>query len=282
MSPSKTNFYYAQARKCPLNRRWQWMATWPIVFRYGDRCQILIEHPSHQYRVDIYFPALNLAIEIDEKHHNSPENAASDAERQAAIEQDLACTFRRVKVEGAGGSLYAQLAALTEYLDEQTRDVPNWEGPKVQGKRAQPQRPSGQYSEDNLRLLEAAGIPGIVAHMVEQLSALGIATRDIGEPLSPGSGEMGFAIDLPGINFVVSVRPNGSIKTLVVGDWQADVKHRLDIELIGPKKPESKNRYWEVVGMRRPDLSIDQTLTRLIQFNDVLTNPGAKPAAEGE
>lgn len=282
MSPLKMSFYHAQASKCPLSRKWQWMATWPIIYRYGDRCEILLEHPCHQYRIDIYFPDLRLAIEIDEAHHNSPENAAKDAERQDAIVRELGCTFRRLKVDGEEGSLYDQLAVMMMFLDEQTRDLPPWAGPNPPQRRSRTQRAAGEYSVNNLQELDAAGIPDIVAQMVEQLSALGINTHDIGEPLSVGNGEMGFAIDLPGITLVVSVRSPGTIKTLVVGEVEVEVVQRLGIELEGPRKPNSNNPYWEVVGMRRGNLTIDQTLTRLVQFNDLLNVPGAEPEPEGD
>jgi len=55
---------------------------------------VIPQYPVLNYRIDFYLPELNIAIEYDEKHHNS--NKKSDNERQKEIEKILKCDFIRV------------------------------------------------------------------------------------------------------------------------------------------------------------------------------------------
>lgn len=54
MTPEKLRYYHAQAAKLDLRRKWQWMATWPLVYRYGGTVEMVFEYPCLDYRVDIY------------------------------------------------------------------------------------------------------------------------------------------------------------------------------------------------------------------------------------
>ncbi len=49
------------------------------------------------YWVDYYEPTLNIVIEYDERHHNSPKNLIMDAKRQQEITDYLGCKFYRIK-----------------------------------------------------------------------------------------------------------------------------------------------------------------------------------------
>lgn len=49
------------------------------------------------YRIDFYIPSLNLAIEYDELHHETPRNKSEDIFRQVQIEKLINCHFIRVK-----------------------------------------------------------------------------------------------------------------------------------------------------------------------------------------
>ncbi|AGL02594.1 endonuclease domain-containing protein [Desulfoscipio gibsoniae] len=55
-------------------------------------CQFYIGN----YRVDFYFPRLCLAVEFDEKHHNTSTNKELDAIRQRKIQESTGCLFIRV------------------------------------------------------------------------------------------------------------------------------------------------------------------------------------------
>lgn len=56
-----------------------------------------VQKKVFNYRVDIYFPDINLCVEFDEKHHDGKINSQQDADRQTAIEMALGCNFLRVK-----------------------------------------------------------------------------------------------------------------------------------------------------------------------------------------
>ncbi|TRW49997.1 hypothetical protein FM042_03865 [Aliidiomarina halalkaliphila] len=62
--------------------------------------------------VDIYYPQLNIAIEIDEPHHLN--NKESDLSRQRHIEEHLACDFYRICI--ANGDVLTQLNEVKEQL----------------------------------------------------------------------------------------------------------------------------------------------------------------------
>lgn len=274
------HYYHAQAAKAHLSRKWQWMATWPIIYRYGERVELVLEQPCLQYRIDIYIPSLRIAIEIDEAHHNR--QAEDDARRQLEIETHLTCAFRRLRVEGGEGSMYAQLAVLFEDLDEQVLPLPPWEGPRMARKIGRVLRPDqvGTASEHKLQALTQAGIAEIVQGMLDDLAAVGVDTdTDNIKPLVKTNGELGFAVLLPGISFVVSVTASKTVKTLAT-QWTTGVPERLGLVLDGPNKGSVP--YWTVQGMARRKLSIEETLGKFVEFNDILTNPGARFAADAE
>ena len=56
------------------------------------------QYPISRYFLDGYCPALNLAIEVDEKYHNKQKE--QDMFRQTEIEKELNCTFLRVAIDG--------------------------------------------------------------------------------------------------------------------------------------------------------------------------------------
>lgn len=55
---------------------------------------ILRQHPVLGYWLDGYIPKLNLAIEIDEKHHKN--QIEKDKEREEIIKKELNCSFIRI------------------------------------------------------------------------------------------------------------------------------------------------------------------------------------------
>jgi very-short-patch-repair endonuclease len=282
MSPEKLRYYHAQAAKVEMRRKWQWMATWPIVHRWGDQLDIRLEHPCGRFRIDLYVSALNLAIEVDEPHHGRQVEA--DAERQALIEQGLGCTFRRLRVEDGEHSLYVQLDHLFEEMAPTIEATDRWEGPATaQRTRVRQNAVVGDDLPRKDRLwneLVAAGVPELVQSMLDDLAAIGVETsaEDI-RPLNQSNGDLGFIVLLPGLRLAVSVTKTRSVKTLVV-ECAEGVDQRLGLQLSGPNGGSVP--YWNIAGMRRHDLSIEQTLRRIVEFRDILTNAGAQLPAGNE
>jgi very-short-patch-repair endonuclease len=82
------------------------------------------QHPWHGYVLDVFCPALQLAIEVDGGVHRNPEQAQLDAERRAhlesagirvlrfrndQVEQDMDGVLKRILQEGAGLTTSASL-----------------------------------------------------------------------------------------------------------------------------------------------------------------------------
>lgn len=60
--------------------------------------QYYVERKDRKYAlIDIYFPQINLAIEIDEPPHEN--NKLKDKERQADIENQINCRFQRITIK---------------------------------------------------------------------------------------------------------------------------------------------------------------------------------------
>ncbi len=58
---------------------------------------MVTQFPIGSYRIDLYFPDRNIAVEFDEMHHATMTNLKADVFRQQFIESLLKCTFVRIK-----------------------------------------------------------------------------------------------------------------------------------------------------------------------------------------
>lgn len=65
------------------------------------------QYPVDNYRIDLYIPKFNLAIEIDEEEHKYKKDY--DAIRQKYIEKQINCTFIRVNEGESCGSAIARI-----------------------------------------------------------------------------------------------------------------------------------------------------------------------------
>lgn len=76
------------------------------------------------YRVDVYFPELNLVVEYDELHHETPKNKELDRIRQRKISEHLGCSFIRLKVGDELKSVNQILVFFNEMARRET--LPNF------------------------------------------------------------------------------------------------------------------------------------------------------------
>jgi len=60
--------------------------------------KILRQHRVSGYFLDGYIPSLNLAIEVDEKHHRSAERLSKDKIRENNIINEIHCSFLRLNI----------------------------------------------------------------------------------------------------------------------------------------------------------------------------------------
>lgn len=50
------------------------------------------------YLIDLYFPQINFAVEVDEGHHENEQNYYSDKERENYIKGAISCEIERIKI----------------------------------------------------------------------------------------------------------------------------------------------------------------------------------------
>lgn len=57
---------------------------------------------KNHYLIDLYFPQINLAIEVDEGHHEDVKNQLNDKQRENLIKDAVQCDIERIKICKAG------------------------------------------------------------------------------------------------------------------------------------------------------------------------------------
>jgi very-short-patch-repair endonuclease len=81
--------------------------------------------------IDLFYPQLNLAIEIDEKHHNK--NLDNDILRQNDVEQNLTCKFERITI--SEGNILEQIDSLKNKIllikNSLIENWNSWQQPKI-------------------------------------------------------------------------------------------------------------------------------------------------------
>ncbi len=246
MNNEKVRFYHAQAAKLDLRRKWQSMAVWPVVYRYGERLRMEFEYPYGTSRLDLYIPDIKLAVEIDEPHHDRQKD--EDSVRQKIIEEGLNCDFVRLRAKSPeeSKSLFQQVEELFKIIEERIekyKPAP-WEIKKI-SRRIVSNPPSKEqgYSEENLKKLLEANIPELVEEMISDLTALGLQLSPEMGPVTPGNGELGFSVVMPDIKFSVSVRPN-KLSKLLITEYTPSALEKLGISLSEPKRGRVK--YWRI------------------------------------
>lgn len=68
----------------------------------------ILQCPVDNYRIDLYIPKFNLAIEIDEEEHKYKKDY--DDIRQRYIENKIHCKFVRINEGESCGSVIAKIA----------------------------------------------------------------------------------------------------------------------------------------------------------------------------
>jgi len=241
MDIHKERFFHAQAAKLDLRRRWQCMAIWPIIARFGDRLKMECEYQHGQFKIDLFIPALKLAVEIDEPFHDRQHQA--DMARESHIVSELQCEFIRLKVKDEAG-LFSQVESLCNKIQRRIElsDPPKWVVLAKLPGRLNPARDGG-YSQQHLQSLNDNRIPERVEEMKKDLASLEIEVVDDLGPIVPSNGELGFTVMMPEITFCLSIRASQQVKMLVTQHSET-VLRKLGITLDGPKK--GKVPYWTI------------------------------------
>lgn len=179
--------------------------------------EIRFQHPvrvaEKLWLVDAYFPALRLAVEVDEGHHIGQIEA--DGARAGAISQALDCTFERIDCHSQ--PVFPQLDRLVAKIKQRCAELalPAWHPP------APEIRTLGIYSGRHLELLERTGALADVTALAQQVEALGVMVdlkkRFNGLP-DRENGNAGLTFSVHGVGFILYTRATrGGFKLLVQG-----------------------------------------------------------------
>jgi very-short-patch-repair endonuclease len=76
------------------------------------------KHPGVSYRIDLYMPIWRIAVECDEKLHQS--HTESDKERQAWIEKVLKCRFKRFRPHRSDFSILNVISEIHYLMNKRT------------------------------------------------------------------------------------------------------------------------------------------------------------------
>lgn len=76
-------------------------------FLDGVNIEYILQYPIDKYRIDLYIPKYNIAIEIDEEEHRYKKEY--DFRRQDYIENKIHCKFIRVNEGERCGSVIARI-----------------------------------------------------------------------------------------------------------------------------------------------------------------------------
>lgn len=202
-----------QHRRCTANeefiyintktshKRFESMVVYALHFALRDlelRSQYHVQVDTHSYLIDLYSPALNLAIEIDEPYHFRIDQKEKDENRQQKIKKKLGCDFYRID---CNQPIYAQVDNLISLIKQRGYDGWRFERPNYQ-------KNSGEYSAKHWKKLEESG----VIYDVEKLS-------------EKFSKELGFVVDNSPINGIPG-KSNGEYGFIV---WSNHSPHKLAV-----------------------------------------------------
>jgi len=192
--------------------------------------QHVVSTTEKPFLIDAYIPALNIAIEIDEPHHNNQQE--DDIRRQRLIEGKLGCEFIRVTCDH---SLYEQVDEIVKKV--KANNLPQWiHQPRHINIR------SGEFTQNHIDELEANNIPELMNILAEELEQEGSIIKQgsiFGIP-SPGNGELGFLLERAGLTFAFYGRKTGRVNVRVLSINDSVPQAFVDQYLYPRQKNETK------------------------------------------
>ena len=172
------------------HKRLESMVVYALHFALRDlelRSQYHVQVGNNKYLIDLYAPALNLAIEIDEAYHFQTEQKEKDEDREQQIKDTLGCEFYRID---CSEPIYEQVDRLIAFIKEKNYDIWEFQRPNYQGH-------SGEYSSRHWEKLEASGVIYEVENLREKLSKefrFSVESSSIKGIPSKSNGEYGFIV----------------------------------------------------------------------------------------
>ncbi|MEZ8691132.1 AbaSI family restriction endonuclease, partial [Vibrio splendidus] len=158
MSTNTEQYIFENTRTS--HKRWESMVMYALHFALRD-VELQSQYSVGTYLLDGYFPELNLAVEIDEKHHSMAKEA--DLIRENKIKEELGCEFFRIDVEKP---VYAQVDELIQKV--RSAQPKRWE---ILPKEKKPQN-DGSYSNRKIQGLQDAGAFEFIGDLQVELESM--------------------------------------------------------------------------------------------------------------
>jgi very-short-patch-repair endonuclease len=240
------NEKYVKENTRTSHKRYESMVMYALHYALQDvllesQYPVLRDDGSQPYRLDGYFPNLNVAIEIDEAHHIN--NFEEDRKRENYIIEKLGCKFFRVNAYDDKESVYRQLENIINIIKEIVfeKKVERWEY-------VRPLRNDGDYSNKKIKALEEAGSYEFTEKIHNLCKGLGLNLRECDIPghIEEGNGYLGFLIDFPGcLELSLSVTASNKPKINITRIDDDSFIKTLDWDLV-ENNPDKNRTYWNI------------------------------------
>lgn len=83
----------------------------------------LVKIGKGHYLIDLYFPQINLAVEVDESHHEDVENQLSDKQRENLIKGSVSCDIKRIKICKPGTKIPQNYDDIIQQIKEMVVEI---------------------------------------------------------------------------------------------------------------------------------------------------------------
>lgn len=121
--------YYATVLKKISNKKYEFFVISRIISLLNDReieftTQQLIRTAKGRFLLDLYFPQLKLAIEVDESYHSRDNQVAKDKEREKAVVDVSQVEIERVNASGQSfDDVISRIDALVSSIKEKKKEL---------------------------------------------------------------------------------------------------------------------------------------------------------------
>lgn len=78
---------------------------------------------KNHYLIDLYFPQINFAIEVDEGHHENVENQFNDKQRENLIKGSVSCDIKRIKICRPGTKIPQNYDDIIQQIKEMVVEI---------------------------------------------------------------------------------------------------------------------------------------------------------------
>lgn len=78
---------------------------------------------KNHYLIDLYFPQINFAIEVDEGHHENVENQFNDKQRENLIKGSVSCDIKRIKICKPGTKIPQNYDDIIQQIKEMVVEI---------------------------------------------------------------------------------------------------------------------------------------------------------------